>query len=140
MKIHHAMEFVGRHHKGVLATVRSNGLPQMSNIVYSAIDGAVWVSVTDGRAKTSNLRRDPRAVLHVSSDDFTGYAVMECDAELSDVAADPDDATIAELRRLYRNISGEHPDWDEFDRAMIDDRRLVLKLYPVHSYGQLGSS
>lgn len=137
MKIHHAMEFVGRHRKGVLATLRSNGLPQMSNIVYSAIDGAVWVSVTDGRAKTANLRRDPRASLHVTTDDFTKYAVMECDAELTDVALDPNDATIAELRRLYRNISGEHPDWDEFDRAMIDDRRLVVKLYPVHSYGQI---
>jgi PPOX class probable F420-dependent enzyme len=139
MKIHHAMEFVGRHHKGVLATVRSNGLPQMSNIVYSAIDGAVWVSVTDGRAKTTNLRRDPRAVLHVSADDFTAYVVMECDAELTEIASSPDDATIAELRRLYRNVSGEHPDWDDFDRAMIDDRRLVVKLYPVHCYGQLGN-
>ncbi len=140
MKIHHAMEFVGRHHKGVLATVRSNGLPQMSNVVYSAIDGAVWVSVTDGRAKTANLRRDPRAVLHVSTDDFTGYVVIECDAELTEVALDPDDATIAELRRLYRNVSGEHPDWDEFDRAMVDDGRLVVKLYPVHCYGQVGTS
>ena len=140
MKIHHAMEFVGRHHRGVLATVRSNGLPQMSNIVYSAIDGAVWVSVTDGRAKTANLRRDPRAVLHVSTDDFTGYVVMECDAELTEVALDPDDATIAELRRLFRNVSGEHPDWDEFDRAMIDDGRLLVKLYPVHCYGQVGTS
>lgn len=137
MKIHHAMEFVGRHHRGVLATVRANGLPQMSNIVYSAIDGAVWVSVTDGRAKTANLRRDPRAVLHVTSNDFAAYTVMECDAELSDVARDPEDSTVAELRRLYRNVSGEHPDWDEFDRAMIADRRLVAKLYPVHSYGQL---
>ncbi len=139
MKIHHAMAYVGRHHRGVLATVRSNGLPQMSNIVYSAIDGAIWVSVTDGRAKTANLRRDPRAVLHVTTDDFATYAVLECDAELTDVAVDPTDATIAELRRLYRNVSGEHPDWDEFDRAMIADRRLVAKLFPVHSYGQLGS-
>jgi PPOX class probable F420-dependent enzyme len=137
MKVHHAMEFVGRHHKGVLATVRSNGLPQMSNIVFSAIDGAVWVSVTEGRAKTANLRREPRAVLHVTTTEFTEYAVMECDAELTDVALDPTDATIAALRRLYRNISGEHPDWDEFDRAMIEDRRLVVKLYPVHCYGQL---
>jgi PPOX class probable F420-dependent enzyme len=133
------MEFIGRHHEGVLATVRSNGLPQMSNVVYSTIDGAVWVSVTDGRAKTANLRRDPRAVLHVTTEDFGGYVVMECDAELTDVAVNSDDATIAELRRLYRNVSGEHPDWDDFDRAMIRDRRLVVKLYPVHSYGQLGN-
>jgi PPOX class probable F420-dependent enzyme len=112
----------------------------MSNVVYSAIDGAVWVSVTDGRAKTANLRRDPRAVLHVSTDDFTGYVVMECDVELTDVATGPEDATVAELRRLYRNVSGEHPDWDDFDRAMIADRRLVLKLYPVHTYGRTEST
>ena len=61
MKIHHAMEFVGRQHRGVLATVRSSGLPQMSNVVYSTIDGAVWVSVTDDRAKTANLPQTSNA-------------------------------------------------------------------------------
>ena len=137
MKIHSAMEFAGRHHKAVLATVRSNGLPQLSNVVYSTIDGAVWVSITDGRAKTTNLRRDPRGVLHVTSDDFGSYVVLECDADLSPVAQHPDDATIAQLRRLYRNVSGEHPDWDEYDQAMIADRRLVLKMFPVHTYGML---
>ncbi len=139
MKIHNAMEFAGRHHQGVLATVRSNGLPQMSNVVYSTIDGAVWVSITDGRAKTANLRRDPRAVLHVTTSDFGAYIVMECDIELTEVARDPDDATIAQLRRLYRNISGEHPDWDEYDQAMIFDGRLILKMYPVHAYGSVGA-
>ncbi len=137
MKVHTAMEFAGRHHKAVLATVRSNGLPQMSNVLYSTIDGAVWVSITDGRAKTANLRREPRAALHVTTDDFSSYVVMECDAELSPVAGHPDDDTIAQLRRLYRNVSGEHPDWDEYDQAMIDDRRLVLKMFPVHAYGVL---
>lgn len=137
MKIHTAMEFAGRHHRAVLATIRSNGLPQLSNVVYSTIDGAVWVSITDGRAKTTNLRRDPRGVLHITSDDFRSYVVLECDAELSPVAHHVDDETIAQLRRLYRNVSGEHPDWDEFDRAMIDDHRLVLELFPVHTYGVL---
>ena len=37
----------------------------------------IRISVTDGRAKTANLRRDPRASLHVTRDDFYAYAVIE---------------------------------------------------------------
>ena len=135
MDLEAALEYVGSRNKGVLATHKRDGRPQLSNIVYAVADGEIRVSVTDGRAKTSNLRRDPRASLHVTSDDFWTYVVVEGDVELSDVTADPGDEAARLLRSTYRAVAGEHPDWDEFNRAMIDDRRLVVRMRPTHAYG-----
>jgi hypothetical protein len=36
---------------------------------------------------------------------------------------------------LYRNIAGEHPDWDDYRQAMVTDRRVVLTLPIAHVYG-----
>ena len=93
--------------------------------------------MTDGRAKTANLRRDPRASLHVTRDDFYAYAVVEAIAELTPVAAEPDDATVDELVEYYRALAGEHPDWDDYRRAMVADRRLIVRLRPERAYGML---
>ena len=94
------------------------------------------VSVTDGRAKVANLRRDPRASLMVGSPDGWSYAVLEGKAELSPVAAREDDATVEELVEVYRAVRGEdHPDWDDYRRAMVADHRLVLRLHVEHVYG-----
>ena len=135
MEMDRALGFVARRRRGVLLTLRGNGRPQASNIMYGLDDGVVRISVTDDRAKTANLRRDPRASLHVTSDDFWQYVVLEGDAELSPVAAEPGDPTCRELRSVYRSIQGEHDDWDEYDRAMVDDGRLVVRLRPTHAYG-----
>lgn len=122
---------------GVLATLKSDGRPQLSNVSYhfDARALTISVSVTEPRAKTRNLRRDPRAAIHVSSDDGWAYAVAEGDAVLTPPAANPDDDTVAGLVELYRNISGEHPDWDDYRRAMVDDRRVLLTLPISHVYG-----
>lgn len=130
-----AMDYVAARKRGILATLKSDGRPQLSNIGFAVIDGTIQISVTDDRAKTRNLRRDPRAALHVTSDDFWSYVVVDADAELSEVAREPGDPASEALRRLFRAVQGEHPDWDEYDRAMIDDRRLVLTLHPTHTYG-----
>lgn len=136
MNVSDALVFVESRSKGVLATHRSNGRPQMSNIVYGTDGGSVLVSITADRAKTANMRRDPRASLHVSADDFWSWVVLDCEVALGPVAAQPGDQAVLALRALYRSISGEHPDWDDYDRAMIADRRLVATLHPVHAYGQ----
>ena len=135
MELDRALAFVARRRTGVLLTLRANGRPQASNIMYGLDDGVVRISVTQDRAKTANLRRDPRASLHVTSDDFWQYVVLEGEAELSPVATEPGDATCRELRSVYRSIQGEHDDWDEYDRAMVDDGRLVVRLRPLHAYG-----
>ena len=131
-----AEEFLASHQWGVLVTVKSSdGRPQLSNIAYGLRDGRLRVSVTEGRAKTANVRRDPRVSLHVASADFWTYVVAEGDAELSPVASHPGDATCQALLATYEAIRGEaHPDPDEFHAAMVEDRRLELSFVPAHLY------
>jgi PPOX class probable F420-dependent enzyme len=123
---------------GVLATLKRDGRPQLSNVSYyfDAREVALTVSITEPRAKTRNLRRDPRASVHVSSDDGWSYAVAEGDVILTPPAAAVDDDTVEGLIALYRNIAGkEHPDWDDYRRAMVDDRRVLMTLPVSHLYG-----
>jgi PPOX class probable F420-dependent enzyme len=140
MDINDALEFVRQRHQGILIATKSDGRPQSSNVAYAVgDDGVIRVSVTDGRAKTANLRRRPRASLHVNRDDFYAYVVIEADVQVSPVAESPDDETVAKLVEYYRTVVGEHPDWDDYRRAMVADRRLMLELHPTHAYGMLGA-
>jgi PPOX class probable F420-dependent enzyme len=125
---------------GVLVTLKKDGRPQLSNVnhAYYPEERLIRVSITDDRAKTRNLRRDPRASYHVTTADRWRWTVVEGTAELSEVAADPHDATVAELIELYRTVRGEHPDWDDYRAAMVRDRRVVLRLPVEHVYGQPG--
>ena len=78
MELDSALDFVRSRHQGVLITLKRDGRPQLSNIAYDlGDDGVVRVSITDGRAKTANIRRDDRVSLHVTRDDFYAYVVME---------------------------------------------------------------
>ncbi|MES4891720.1 PPOX class F420-dependent oxidoreductase [Streptomyces sp. NPDC096012] len=124
-------------HGGVLVTLKRDGRPQLSNVshAYYPDERIIRISVTDDRAKTRNLRRDPRASYHVTSADRWAYTVAEGTAELSPVAADPHDETVEELVRLYRDVLGEHPDWDDYRAAMVRDRRLVVRLPVERVYG-----
>lgn len=124
-------------HRGVLVTVKRDGRPQLSTVdyAYDPASRVVRISSTDDRAKVHNLRRDPRASLYVATGDMGAYVVGEGTADLSPVAADPYDATNAELVDVYRMVQGEHPDWDEYRAAMVADRRLVVKLPLDRVYG-----
>jgi PPOX class probable F420-dependent enzyme len=137
MDLTRALQFARDRRQGVLATIRSNGRPQLSNLLFVPGDGdSLVISVTADRAKTANLRRDPRASLYVPGDGFYQYVVIEAAAELSPVAADPHDETVDGLVAYYRTAQGgEHPDWDDYRAAMVADRRLVLTLHPERAYG-----
>ncbi|MGH8891297.1 MAG: PPOX class F420-dependent oxidoreductase [Acidothermaceae bacterium] len=121
---------------GVLATIKLDGRPQLSsiNFHYYPAESMVRISVTDGRAKVRNAHRDPRVSLHVATADGWNWVVAEGTAELSAVAADRHDAAVEELVDLYRDIRGDHPDWDDYRRAMVDDKRLVLRLRIDRTY------
>lgn len=121
--------------KATLVTLKRDGRPQLSNIVYATDGETVRISVTDDRAKTANLRRDPRASLHVTTDDFWSYVVVEGTASLTPPAAAVDDATVEALIGVYRDVAGEHDDWDDFRRAMVDERRLVITVPVERMYG-----
>jgi len=132
------LDVVARHHLGVLATLKRDGRPQPSDVTYVFDPQArtIRVSVTDTRAKTRNIRRDPRVSLHVRPQGW-GYAVVEGIGRLSEVTRAVDDATAEELVRLYRDIRGEHPDWDEYRAAMVEQERLVLTIDVERVYGAL---
>ena len=135
MDLNQALAFARGRAVGTLATIRANGRPQLSNILYVVGDGTITISVTDTRAKVVNLRRDPRASLYVVGDNVYQWVVIEALAALSAVAADPHDATVDALVAYYKAGSGEHPNWEEYRAAMVSDHRLVVTLHPERAYG-----
>lgn len=139
MELSDALDYLRSHRRGVLVTLKHDGRPQLSNIMYGVTDdGTVRISLTGDRAKTANARRDSRVSLHVTADDFWSYVVVEGDADLTAVAERPDDGAVDELVDLYRSLQGEHPDWDEYRASMVADQRLVLRLRPTYAYGMTG--
>jgi PPOX class probable F420-dependent enzyme len=122
---------------GTLATIRRNGRPHLSDVNYAAQPGLIRISTVAHRVKTHNLRRDPRASLKVNAAGG-GFAVVEATATLSPVAADRHDAAVEELIEVYRLVQGkEHPDWDDYRRAMVADQRLIVSLHVERLYGWL---
>ena len=130
-------ELIAGQRQGVLVTLRKDGWPQLSNVNYGwdAGEQTIRVSTTDGPAKTSNMRRDPRVSFHVTTGDFWSYVVVDGRAELSAVARDPRDAAVEELIDLYRAVQGDHPDWDDYRAAMVRDHRLVVRISVERAYG-----
>jgi PPOX class probable F420-dependent enzyme len=122
--------------RGVLATIAPDGRPQLSNVLYAwdAAGRTARISTTADRVKARNLRRDPRAALHVSGDHFWQFAVGEGAVTLSEVAAEPGDEANRELLALATAHYGT-VDEEAFSRQMIAARRLVVRLHVRHVYG-----
>ncbi|HEY2191186.1 MAG TPA: PPOX class F420-dependent oxidoreductase [Actinomycetospora sp.] len=122
---------------GVLATIKSSGVPQLSPVTpfYDAEAGTLQVSMTEGRAKTANLRRDPRASLEVTSEDGRAWAVAEGSVTLTGPGSDPHGPEVEALVTYYRAAAGEHPDWEEYRAAMVADRRVLMTMAVERVYG-----
>jgi PPOX class probable F420-dependent enzyme len=120
----------------VLTTFRRDGAAQMSIISCGPYRDGIAFTVTEDRAKLKNLKRDPRCSLLVSRESWWGFAVLEGHAQvLSADNTDSDELRLA-LRDVYRAASGEeHPNWEEYDHAMRDDRRAAIIVVPDHIYG-----
>ncbi|WP_431931055.1 PPOX class F420-dependent oxidoreductase [Nonomuraea jabiensis] len=123
---------------GVLATIKSDGSPQLSPVMpfYDREAEVVYVSMTEGRAKTANLRRDPRAALEVTSPDGWSWATAEGAVTLTGPGADPHGPEVEALVDYYRRAAGEHPDWDEYRSVMVSDRRVLMTMRVEHVYGE----
>jgi PPOX class probable F420-dependent enzyme len=138
MELSEAVDFARATRQSVLATLRGNGRPQLSNVMHHVFDdGIIRISITADRAKYANLRRQPWAALHVTRDDFMAYVVLEGDVELTPVAAQPDDPTADELVRHYRALMGEHEDWDAYRKGVVAERRSIVRFTPNRAYGML---
>lgn len=125
MDIEGARRFIQANHRAVLATTRADGSPQLSPITVGLDDqGRAIISTRETAMKVHNLRRHPRAWLCLLNDGFFGdWAQVEGDVEIVPL---PEAMDI--LVSYYRSISGEHPDWDEYRQAMVDQRRVILRI------------
>ena len=120
-----AQEFLRDHHRAVLATIRSDGLPQMSPVSCAVDDdGRVLISTREPAIKTRHLRRHPFASVCAFTDGFYGpWVQAEGTAE---IIALPEAMDL--LVDYYRRISGEHPDWDDYRAAMARDQRVIIRI------------
>ena len=112
-------ELIAGQRQGVLVTLRKDGRPQLSNVNYAWYpeEQTIRVSTTDDRAKTGNMRRDPRVSFHVTSDDFWSYAAVDGRAELSAVAG----GTVTAVARPARRATA----------AALDRTREVRTSHPI---------
>ena len=120
-----AREFVASNHRAVLITRRSSGGLQTSPVL-AGVDGEgkVVISTREGAYKARNLRRDRTAVLCVFSDRFFDrWMQIEGSAQIVSLPE-----AMEGLVEYYRRISGEHPDWDEYRRAMKQQRRVLVRV------------
>tara|TARA_B100000809_G_C14896918_1_gene444767 strand:+ start:364 stop:783 length:420 start_codon:yes stop_codon:yes gene_type:complete len=130
-----ARKFIAEHHKAVLSTFRRNGMAQLSVIVVGPFENGAAFTTTADRAKLPNLRRDPRCSLLVSQDSWWGFLVLEGKARImSSDNTDPETLKMA-LRDIYRSIAGKHPNWPEYDQAMVEEKRSAVVVIPDHVYG-----
>jgi PPOX class probable F420-dependent enzyme len=121
------LDFVRPRHHMVLTTFRRDGSPQ-SSPVSGGVDeqGRIVISSYPQRAKSANLRRDPRASVTVLSEEFNGpYVQVDGAAEVIEL---PD--AVEPLVDYYRAIAGEHPDWAEYRQAMVDQGKCLIRVTP----------
>lgn len=122
---------------GILATIRASGVPQMSPVTaaYDRESDTIYVSMTEGRAKTANLRRDPRAAIEFTGPGGYTWATAEGTVTLTGPSTDPDSPEVDALVAYYRLGAGEHPDWAEYRQVMVTDRRVLMTLHITRVYG-----
>lgn len=138
MDLQTALPWASQRTDGVLITIRRDGRPQSSDISYSLDDGVFAISVTASRAKTANMRRDNRVVLHLTDRSSWSYLSFDGTVELMEPAADPRDATADALVAYFEKVAGEpHSDWDEYRAAMVAEGRLLVLFTPMSVVGQI---
>lgn len=129
------LTFLHPRHHHVLITMRRDGRPQVSPVSGGIDDeGRIVIATYPQRAKVANLRRDPAATVLVLSDDWDGaWVQVDGTAEVIDL---PD--AVEPLVDYFRAISGEHPDWDEYRRAMVDQGKCLVRV-TIDSWGPVAT-
>jgi PPOX class probable F420-dependent enzyme len=130
MDLDEARTFLRTNHRAVMATFRADGRPQMSPVAVAVDDsGRAVMSTRETAMKTHNLRRDPRVSLCVVTEGWYGpWIYVDGRAE---VVSLPD--AMEPLVDYYRQVAGEHPDWDEYRAAMESERRVLVRIEIEHA-------
>ena len=123
MEIEKGLEYVRDNSRAILATQRRDGSPQMSPVTLAVMEDEIWMSTRETAIKTLNLRRDSKCWLFVFPDKWLGRLIqLECTAEILSLPL-----AMEHLVDHYKPHSGEHPDWDDYRRAMTDDQRCIVR-------------
>lgn len=111
----------------VLTTFRADGSLQTSPVTGGLDEqGRIVVASYPQRAKAANIRRDPRASVLVLSDEFNGpYVQVDGSAEVISLPA-----AVEPLVEYFRAVAGEHPNWDEYRQAMVDQGKCLIRVTP----------
>jgi len=123
-----AVEIIRRQHHAVMATTRADGGVQLSPVAVGVDDdGTLLVSTRETAMKARNLERRPYAAVCVFPDTFFGGQWVQVEGPAA-VEHLPD--AMEALVRYYRGVAGEHPDWDDYRRAMVEEKRVVVRITP----------
>ena len=139
MEFEDVRPFMETHHRGVITTYQRNGAMQVSIVVCGAYQGnAAFVIVYGKSAKTRNLRRDPRCTVMAVDNDWRSCAIVEGQAQLFDYRNTDAEEYRVLLREVFRACGDkEHPDWEEYDRAMVHQDAVTVLVAPQRVYGML---
>ena len=89
-------------------------------------DGRLVIASYPQRAKSTNIRRTGTASVVVLSDEFNGpYVQVDGDAEVIDLPE-----AVEPLVEYFRAVAGEHSDWDEYRRAMVEQGKCLIRVTP----------
>ena len=127
MDINQALEHFKQNGAGTLATLHPDGSPHLSVVFASVVGNALWISSRQPLVKVKNVRRDPRVAF---SSGIRPWVTIEGTARIHD-----GEDVLERLRTYYRTARGEHPDWADYDRAMIEEQRLIIEIVPARAYG-----
>ena len=124
--------FLEHHHSAVMATIKPDGRPHLVRIGCGLVEGKLWSSGTQTRARTGHLRRDPRATLFLWDErNAWSWLTLECTVTILD-GPEAVDQNLA----LYRVLAGEPKDLQEYREAMVTERRLIYEFEVERAYGQ----
>ena len=139
MEFEEAKSFLETNHRGVVTTLQRNGAMHNSIVVCGAYQSkAAFVSVRGNSAKVRNLRRGSSCTVMAVDADWRGYVVVEGQAQLYDYRNTDNEHLRQMLRDVYRACGDrDHPDWEEYDRAMQQQDAVVVLVEPQRVYGLL---
>jgi PPOX class probable F420-dependent enzyme len=137
MEFEEARPFLERHHRGVITTHQPDGSMHASIVVCGAYQGhAAFVIVRGKSVKTRNLRRDPRCTVLAVTDDWRSWVSVEGTVQLLDYHNTDAETMRVKLREVYRACGDrDHPDWEEYDRAMRQQDAVIVLVRPERVYG-----
>ena len=141
MEFSDVRQFFAGNHRGVINTFRADGSAQTSIVVcgvspFEGDDGPIFVTVRGASYKVRNLRRNNRCNVMAVAEDWRQFAVVEGTATLNDYG----NTEAEEMRRMLRTAfracgDSEHPNWEEYDRAMVEQDAVIVRLTPERVYG-----